>query len=182
MIVILNGPSSAGKTTLAHALQSVWPKPLYYFSYDATDWYCAPFAVTGRDFPDPERPGEKLDPVRDFLSVMYLSAAAVDRSGRDAVVDNCLFDSDDIWPLSRQILRDCRTFFVRVDVSPAVLETREKARGDRTPGKALWQLAHRVPREDDAYDLILDGEQPPAACAEKILRAACGITGSAPLK
>ena len=56
MIVILNGPSSAGKTTLSHALRSIWPKPLYYFSYDATDWTCAPFAATGRDFPDPERP------------------------------------------------------------------------------------------------------------------------------
>ncbi len=174
MSVIMNGPSSAGKTTLARDMQSLWPKPLYYFSYDTTDWSCAPFASAGRDFLDPERPGEKLDPVRDFLTVMYLSAAAADRSGRDAVVDNCLFDTEDIWPLSRQILRDCRTFFVRLDVSPEVLEAREKARGDRTPGKALWQLAHRVPREASAYDLILDGEQPPAVCADKILRAVYG--------
>ena len=59
---------------------------------------------------------------------------------------------------------------------------RERARGDRTPGKALWQLAHRIPREDNAYDLILNGEQPPTVCAEEILWAIYGRTGSAPLK
>ena len=105
---------------------------------------------------------------------MYLSAAAVDRSGRDAVIDNCLFDTEDIYPLSRAILGDCRTFFVRVDVSPAVLEARERVRGDRTPGKALWQSEHRIPREDAAYDLILDGEQLPDESAAVILRAVYG--------
>ena len=179
MIVILNGPSSAGKTTLCRALQAVWPKPLYYFSYDTTDWYVAPFSsgAAGRVFPDPEKPGEALDPVRDFLTVMLLSAAAVGKSGRDAVIDNCLFDTEDVYALYQRILgseSDCgtETLFVRLDVSPEVLEAREKARGDRTPGKALWQLEHRIPREDDAYDLILDAEQPPDVSAARILARA----------
>ena len=103
---------------------------------------------------------------------MLLSAAAVGRSGRDAVIDNCLFDTEDIYPLCQTILGadgGIETLFVRLDVSPEVLEAREKARGDRTPGKALWQLEHRIPKEDAAYDLILDGEQPPEVSAAHIL-------------
>ncbi len=175
MIVILNGPSSSGKTTLSHALQRIWPKPLYYFSYDSVDWHIAPFSLLDtapeEKFADPEDPGKPLDPVRDFLTVMYLCAAAVSRSGRDAVIDNCLFDTEDIYPLSLRLTEGCGTFFVRLDVSPEVLAARETARGDRTPGKALWQLAHRTPKEDGAYDLILDGERSPEENARAILAA-----------
>ena len=85
-IIILNGPSSAGKTTLSRNLQKIWDRPLYYLSYDSVDWYMAPFGVTGRDY--------GIDPVRDFLAVMYESAAAVCRSGRDVVIDNCACKGD----------------------------------------------------------------------------------------
>ena len=58
MIVILNGPSSSGKTTLSRALQRIWPKPLYYFSYDSVDWHIAPFSLLDtapeEKFADPE--------------------------------------------------------------------------------------------------------------------------------
>ena len=45
-IIVLNGPSSAGKTTLSRNLQKIWDRPLYYLSYDSVDWYMAPFGVT----------------------------------------------------------------------------------------------------------------------------------------
>ena len=109
--------------------------------------------------------------------MMYLCAAAVSRSGRDAVIDNCLFDTEDIYPLSLRLTEGCGTFFVRLDVSPEVLAARETARGDRTPGKALWQLAHRTPKEDGAYDLILDGERSPEENARAILAAVRGAEG-----
>ncbi|MBQ4193798.1 MAG: hypothetical protein II650_06035, partial [Clostridia bacterium] len=91
MILILNGPSSSGKTTLSRNLQKLWPRPLYYLSYDAVDAHMAPFRHANPPFPDPADPARPLDEVRDFLTVMTLAAAAIDRSGRDAVIDNCLF-------------------------------------------------------------------------------------------
>ena len=38
-IIILNGPSSCGKTTLSKNLQKIWKTPLYHLSYDIVDGY-----------------------------------------------------------------------------------------------------------------------------------------------
>ncbi len=161
-IIVLNGPSSAGKTTLSRNLQQIWDKPLYYLSYDSVDWYVAPFGVTGRDY--------GMDAVRDFLAVMYESAAAICRSGRDIVIDNCLFDCEDIYVMSAEIMKDCPVTMVRVKLPMEELERREIVRGDRTVGKARWQEEHIIPKEDDAYDVVVDTSGDSMACAEKIKR------------
>lgn len=160
-IIVLNGPSSAGKTTLSRNLQKIWDRPLYYLSYDSVDWYMAPFGVTGRDYGG-------MDTVRDFLAVMYESAAAICRSGRDVVIDNCLFDCEDIYEMSQEILKDCPVTMVRIKLPLEELERREIARGDRTPGKARWQETHITPKEDSAYDVIVDTSDDSMECAEKI--------------
>ena len=160
-IIVLNGPSSAGKTTLSRNLQKIWDRPLYYLSYDSVDWYMAPFGVTGRDYGG-------MDTVRDFLAVMYESAAAICRSGRDVVIDNCLFDCEDICALSAEIMKDCPVTMVRIRLPMEELERREIARGDRTPGKARWQEEHITPKEDSAYDVIVDTSDDSMECAEKI--------------
>jgi len=159
-IIVLNGPSSAGKTTLSRNLQKIWDRPLYYLSYDSVDWYMAPFGVTGRDY--------GMNPERDFLAVMYESAAAICRSGRDVVIDNCLFDCEDILEMSQEILQGCPVTMVRVKLPLDELERREIARGDRTPGKARWQEEHITPKEDGAYDVIVDTSHDSMECAEKI--------------
>lgn len=161
-IIVLNGPSSAGKTTLSRNLQKIWERPLYYLSYDSVDWYMAPFGVTGykRDY--------GIDAVRDFLAVMYESAAAICRSGRDVVIDNCLFDCENLYEMSQEIMKDCPVTMVRVKLPMDELERREIARGDRTPGKARWQETHITPKEDSAYDVIVDTSRDSMECAETI--------------
>ncbi|MBQ3706660.1 MAG: AAA family ATPase [Clostridia bacterium] len=171
MIVFLNGPSSSGKTTLSRNLQKIWPRPLYYLSYDSVDEHIAPFRHAQRPFSDPEKPGEALDEVRDFLTVMTLTAAAIDRSGRDAVTDNCLFDTEDLYAETLRLTASCDTFWMRIDIDPDELSRRERERGDRTIGKAAWQRAHLTPKEDAAYDLILDGAAPSEENARRILEA-----------
>ncbi len=172
MILFLNGPSSSGKTTLSRNLQRIWPRPLYYLSYDSVEEEMAPFRWAGHAFPDPAHPGEILDEVRDFLTVMTLTAAAIDRSGRDAVIDNCLFDTEDMLAETRRLTAGCDVFWVRIDISREELERREAARGDREIGKAAWQREHLTPKEDAAYDLLLDGGAPSGENARRILAAA----------
>ena len=175
MILFLNGPSSSGKTTLSRHLQRIWPRPLYYLSYDSVDAEMAPFRWAGHAFPDPGHPGGSLDEVRDFLTVMTLSAAEIDRSGRDVVIDNCLFDTEDMLAETRRLTADCDVFWVRIDISREELERREAARGDREIGKAAWQREHLTPKEDAAYDLLLDGEAPSGENARRILAAVRGM-------
>ena len=81
-IIILNGPSSCGKTTLSKNLQKIWKTPLYHLSYDIVDGYMTP-----RTFPF----ADENEAEHDFLTVMYVSAAAIAKTGRDVVIDNCLF-------------------------------------------------------------------------------------------
>jgi chloramphenicol 3-O phosphotransferase len=99
---------------------------------------------------------------------MYESAAAICRSGRDVVIDNCLFDCEDIYEMSQEILKDCPVTMVRIKLPLEELERREIARGDRTPGKARWQETHITPKEDSAYDVIVDTSDDSMECAEKI--------------
>ena len=164
-IIVLNGPSSSGKTTLSKNLQKIWERPLYYLSYDSVDWYIAPFGTTGRDY--------GIDTVRDFLAVMYESAAAISRSGRDVIIDNCLFDCETIYEMSQEIMRGCPITMVRIKLPLEELERREAARGDRAIGKARWQEEHITPKEDSAYDVIVDTTEDSALCAERI-KAAVG--------
>lgn len=168
MILILNGPSSSGKTTLSHNLQAIWEKPLYYLSYDSVNSRMAPYRWQNRPTPDgsPE--------VKDFLTVMYACAAAIDSAGRDAVIDNCLFDCEDIYELSQKLLEGHATFFVRIRIDPEELNRREKERGDRPIGKAAWQLEHITPKEDEAYDRIVSTDGPSEEAAAEIFRAVFG--------
>ena len=84
------------------------------------------------------------------------------------MIDNCLFDTQDIYEISREIMHDCDTVFVRIKISEENLARREKERGNRAIGKALWQNEHITPKNDSAYDVIVSTDEPSEVCAAKI--------------
>lgn len=159
-IIILNGPSSSGKSTLAKNLQKIWHSPLYHLSYDIVEGYMTPHSYPYKSEDEAEH---------DFLTVMYNSAAAIAKSGRDVVIDNCLFDTQDIYEISKEILKGCDTVFVRIKISEENLVKREKERGNRAIGKAMWQNEHITPKDDSAYDLIVSTDRASEICANEIL-------------
>ena len=132
-IIILNGPSSCGKTTLSKNLQKIWKTPLYHLSYDIVDGYMTP-----RTFPF----ADENEAEHDFLTVMYVSAAAIAKSGRDVVIDNCLFDTQDIYEISREIMHDCDTVFVRIKISEE--KSRLPRKGKRKPRYRQSAVAERA--------------------------------------
>ena len=167
-ILILNGPSSSGKSTLSRNLQKIWPTPLYCTSYDLVEEEMSPYPYAHRKYEG------YPDPVKDFLDVMYTTAAAMANMGRDVVIDNCLFDTEDIIDLCRDRLAGIPQVWVRVKLNQDELDRREIARGNRAIGKAKWQAEHITPKDDAAYDVIVDTANPSADCAKIIYNAVFG--------
>lgn len=154
-VVVLNGASSSGKSSIARALRA-GGAPWFWL---ASDHFWAML---------PPRPGPEAEvPQRLAASEAFLqSALLVARRGWDVVVDAVI-----THPLFRrrtvELMAGLPAYFVGVRCSPEELERREVARGDRKPGLALWQ-AERV-HAGLVYDLELDTTAAsPEACARRI--------------
>lgn len=146
MVVVLNGPSSAGKTTLAHALRDARAPSAAAVSLDqlypsvahahAKDWALF-FALTHATF---------------------AAAAVFADAGFDVVVDT-VFERAECWTAAREAFARHELRLVAVSAPLEVLEARERARGDRVHGQAREQAGRVL--EHGSYDLVLDT----AACS-----------------
>lgn len=167
-IIYINGPSSAGKTTLSRALQGRLPELYLCLSSDTlielmptrvNDWSGERNAV-GYSFQKildeggqttyrvvAGEYGAKMSPA--FRAM----ALALARSGLKLIIDDIAFGEEQVrrW---RDCLRDFATLWVGVTASADTLFAREAARGDRLIGSARDQLA-RV-HQGVTYDLFID--------------------------
>ena len=168
-VVVLNGASSAGKSTLAArvvaARASVGECWIHVAIDDANaklppPWFDVvtfrgPYAADGIRF-EPSEEGFVVavgDVGRRLLAVYRRSVALWARNGFDVIVDEVVFDAEAArdWD---DALAGLDVTWVAVRCSPDVAAARELARGDRTIGLArgLSAVVHRHVR----YDLELD--------------------------
>lgn len=173
-IVLLNGVGSAGKTSIAKALQSIARTPLLHIQMDAfLGMLPAPMIghPDGLIFEPTELDGKpavaiKSGPVaeRAFRGMRH-SVAALAAQGNDLVVDEVLLGTK--AREYTELLAPFQHYWVGVFAPLAVLEARERHRGDRLIGLARWQY-DRV-HQNLTYDLELDTSRAsPLACAELI--------------
>ena len=159
-VILLNGTSSAGKTSLTAALQDRLPAPYirmgiddFVFERAPTRWFGAEeglrFAPRGDGLVDVVYGLEVLRLQRAF----HRSVRACVAEGLRVVVDEVILTRDllDDWV---ETLKGVDVFFVGVRCDPAELVLRENARRDRTRGTALAQVdkVHRY----GPYDLEID--------------------------
>jgi chloramphenicol 3-O phosphotransferase len=168
-IVVLNGASSSGKTTLARALQDLWPSPLLLTGIDAfifgwPDTYAtypsddgslaAPNSgvriVPGLG-PAPSWIPEFGDDFHSMMRLAHESWALISNGGFNLVIDHVLID-----PTLRKQARDTLVgaFWVGVTCDVDELIRRETARGDRHVGFASGTSA--VVHQEMSYDLVID--------------------------
>ena len=181
-VVVLNGASSVGKSTLAERIVSSrasFGECWIHVSIDdfnaklPPQWFdvvtfTGPYAHDGVRF---EQSDEGLvvvvgDVGRRLFSTYRRSVALWARQGFNVLVDEVTFDEAAAkdW---EQVLEGLPVSWVGVLCSPDVAEAREEARGDRAVGLArgLSAVVHRHVRYDLELDSTVDA---PAALAAKL--------------
>ena len=155
-IIILNGASSSGKTTLARELQSQYSAAYLLCSLDAF-WDMTPYKIPAgsNNFPK-------------IKLAMAKSVRALAETGHNVIVD-IVFCGQKTYQEFSNILADFSVSFIKVDCPLYELEERELARGDRPHGLAQSQI--KSTHDGVAYDLIIDtAANSPRQCAEIIIK------------
>ncbi len=184
IIIILNGVSSVGKSSICRALQAITVEPFLYMEMDACLASMPPkyFDHTdGLSFVRGEVDGRPTISVKtgqvaeNALSGMRHAAAAMAGQGNSLIIDEVFFgDRDNGFcnPVAeyRRLLAPYTLKMVGVFAPLDVIEAREAARGDRVVGMARWQFneVHQGMR----YDLEIDASTAtPEDCAGQIKTA-----------
>jgi chloramphenicol 3-O phosphotransferase len=155
-VIVLNGGSSSGKSTLARSLQAVLPEPWLTFGVDDfVDALPASLMDSGEGISFAPDGGVAVGPAFSALDAAWVAGiAAMARAGAHVIVDEVFLGgphSQDRW---RRALGDLPTLWVGVRCDPATAAAREAARGDRTPGMAALQAA--AVHQGVTYDLQVD--------------------------
>jgi chloramphenicol 3-O phosphotransferase len=183
-IVFLNGTSSAGKSSIARAVQEVMDVPYLHTGIDHFLERVPPGFIVASDGVNPAEaagflavigPGPRLTEVRigpagrRLLAGMYAAIAALSAAGQHVVVDDVIHDRRVLRTMVAA-LRDAPVLFVGVQVPLAEAERRELARGDRLPGGAGAFYPHV--HAHGVYDLEIDATTAtPHDCAARIKTA-----------
>jgi chloramphenicol 3-O phosphotransferase len=176
-VILLNGVGSAGKSSIAKALQTITAEPFLHVAMDAfldmmpVRYWDHPDGVTFETIQQDGRPSVVIHsgPVADrILRGMRQSVAAMARTGNNLIIDDVLIESE--MAEYAAVLADFPFRTVGVFAPLDVLEARERERGDRLIGLARWQY-DRV-HHGKRYDLELDTSKATAMeCAEAMKQA-----------
>ena len=182
-VILLNGSSSAGKTTLAYSIQLLSPQPVQHIALDHfRDGMPARFRGMNSLPGEPGARGLNVVPRHGrtelhfgdvghaTLRGMRRAAAAFAETGIDVVVDDLLLERAFLVDYL-QVLQGFDVTFVAVRCDLATLTARENARPGRFPGTAAAHF-ERV-HEDCVYDLEVDtAVDAPRHCAQQVIAAA----------
>ena len=192
-IVVLNGTSSAGKSTIAGELQRTGDAPMLHLSLDlVSEMVPDGFFVMSADEVDPPAvdgvlwittdDGRRVADMRigplgvRLKEAMYRTALAMAATGFDVVVDDVIIDPRSIEVMAELLSDDA--YFVGVRCSKDEAVRRERARGDRGLGRV--EVQYDLVHAHAGYDLEVDTTDTPAAeCAARIRDALSTTTPTA---
>lgn len=162
-MLLINGASSSGKSTLARMLQARMPGPFWHISIDhLRDSGVLPTArIRSREF--------DWRALREpFFIGFERSLVAYAEAGNDLIVEHIM--ESEAW-LTRlaMTLAGLDVFFIGVHCPLDELERREIARGDRPLGDARRDF-HRI-HSYCTYDVEVDGTVDAAANADAVIAA-----------
>jgi chloramphenicol 3-O phosphotransferase len=166
-IIMLNGTTSAGKTSIITVLHKLLDQPYLHAGIDAFFYMLPPRYLWGAQWNEVLDQTSHAGPVgRTLAAGMHQSIAALARAGNHVLVDHVFLEPE--W------LRECAALFadtpaylIGVRCPLEIIEQRELQRGDRSPGQARAQF-DRVHRHA-IYDFEVNTADTDAAtCAAAI--------------
>jgi chloramphenicol 3-O phosphotransferase len=182
-VIILNGPSSSGKTTLAAALQRrLAAAGECWFVYAMDDYFAKmprDWVQAGKHVGPHADQGVVLEIVdgvfrmrmgpigRQVLSAWRGAVASAVRAGLHVIADDVILTEQE-WLGWQEELDGLNAHWVRVQIALEVLQAREQARGDRIAGQAVSQYedSYRFPTYDAEVDT---GTMDPDTAAAAVL-------------
>ena len=161
MIILLNGVSSAGKSTLSKVIQKKLDIPYYHICCD--DFMnMTPKHILTKDFDNQ---------LLITQGIMHETILLFSEKGHNIIVDDVILDLPDKndWLYEYSvILQKSNVLFVKVNCNLDELRKREIKRGNRSIGQAEWQLGHMD--NTVIYDLQVDTSiNTTEECAEQII-------------
>ena len=191
-MILVNGPSSAGKTTLCRGLQEAITHPYLCIGFDdfiftgAQRYYRGAdtaeqahqdrFTADGVRMVVTSAPDEPLSvaavfgPVfRSLIDGMAPAVRALVDAGNSVIFDHVLHDRD-MYDSTVSSFEGLDVFRVGVVCPVEILEARETSRGDRVLGRARGLAA--VVHQFCEYDVVVDtGKDDPQSCIDRVLEA-----------
>ena len=183
-VIVLNGTTSSGKSTLARTLQrklAASGEPWIVLALDdifarvPADWFqigdhVGPHAEAGMVFEMVDGAIERrVGPFgRTVLAGFRAAVAGMARAGLDVIVDEVLLSAED-WEGWQVELAGLSVRWVAVDLALDIAVQRERDRGDQVIGMAAAQFD--VVHAFATYDVRIDtGTPSPKEAADVILR------------
>ncbi len=156
-IILLNGTSSSGKTTLVQALRPRLPASLCYYASDQL----AEVSFRPLD-PVARTAGREM-----FFLGFHRSIAAMVSAGLDLLVEHIVEEQTWADELA-EVLGGCDVFWIGVHVNQEILAQWERQCGNRAIGEALYHLrTHDFCR----YNVEVDTTRPLENVAQEIVAA-----------
>ena len=160
MVILLNGPSSSGKSTLSRALQSrIGQERNQHYGIISIDDYMK--LATDETIYE--------DDVFEINEDMCLAAAEILKEAPGVIIDHVI-TSARIFEQLTDLLGNFQIRTVHVSCPLEVLLQREQARGNRCIGSAEASYTYLYPQ--DGYDLTVDNAARPA---EENAALICGL-------
>lgn len=166
-VIILNGASSAGKSSIVKVLQEKLPVLYLNFSIDSIL-----YALPDSDLESMMR-GAAITKAEYSYSKLVLgyhaAAASLLKSGNRLILDNAITKAE--WRLDLEFhLAPFEAFWIGIECETEELRRREKCRGDRALGTAEREAA--IVHDGFRYNLTLDtSSRSSQLCADRIISA-----------
>jgi len=170
-VVVLNGGSSAGKSTIARSLQALLTEPWLTLGVDNLIDSLGP-AATGSSSVIAFSPEGLVSTGTQFRQVedaWYQGLAAIARSGTGVIIDEAFLGGGVSQSRLSSAFSDLKVLWVGVHCDPEVASSRESSRTNRVRGMARTQSS--LVHEGVNYDIEVDTSNMSALeCARIILR------------